>query len=534
MNKGLFYNTSNILKLIVLREKFKLIAWSVGIVFFVLVVAFAYPELFPESEQLAVMAQLMENPAMVAMFGKPYGVDNPTVASLFATEMNIFMLATTAIMSILVMTRYTRGDEEDGTLELVKSFPVGRIAPIIAVTIYVFVLNLLIGSLVAMSLILFAHSSFTFVGSWVFGLSIAFSGIVFASIASIYAQLTQNTRTALTFSFATLGFFYILRGFGDVNFPFISYFSPLGLLHNSEVFVNNYLWPLLLTLFISLVLFAFAYHLNNKRDVGSGLLKAKDGKSDASSLLKTQFGLASTLLRTSFITWVVVLFILGASYGSIFGNLEAFFESNVQLRELFLNTHEGSLEIQFLSTIMAVMVVTATLGSLLILFKLTGEEKKGRTLMLYANSLSRKELFLTYGILGIIATFILTFSGVLGMYGATLSVMSEPFTFYEVFISAFTFYPAILVFMGLGMLLMGISLRKTWLIWLYLVFAFILFYFGNMLNFKEWMLNLSPFEYMPKLPLEETKPMTAIITTLIAIASGTLGYILYLNRDMQG
>ena len=534
MNKDMFKGTFKLLRLILRRERIKLTAWTVGIFGLTLSVAFAYPELFPSAEQQAVMAQLMENPAMVAMFGKPFGIDTPSPASLFAIEMNVFMLATTAVMSILMMTRYTRGDEEDGTLELIKSFPVGRIANIVAATLYVILANLLIGVLIGLGLALFAHSSFTWAGSFVFGFSLAFSGIVFAGFAALFAQLTENTRTALTFSFSTLGFFYILRAFGDVRASWLSLFSPLGLLHKTETFVSNYTWPLFVSALLALLLFAFAYHLNNNRDVGSGLFKAKEGKKNASQFLKTPSGLSLRLLRTSIITWIVVIFILGISYGSIFGDLTAFFDSNEQLQELIPNTLGGSLEEQFLSTVMSVMVVAATLGALMVMVRLSGEEKKGRTLQLYANTLSRGHLFLTYLFIGFIASLVFLFFGVLGMYLASSSVMNEPFSFYTVFISGFAFYPAMFAFLGLGALVMGISPTKTWIVWLYLTFAFILLYFGNMLDFKEWMLNMSPYEYMPRMPIEDAKPLTSVVIMLLGFVAGLAGFTIYHKRDLQG
>ncbi len=534
MDRNSFKGTFKLLGLILRRERIKLVAWTVGIFALTLAVAFAYPELFPSAEQQAVMAQLMENPAMIAMFGKPFGIETPSPASLFAIEMNVFMLATTGVMSILMMTRYTRGDEEDGTLELIKSFPIGRIANIVAATLYVILANLLIGVLIGFGLALFAHSSFTWAGSFVFGLSLAFSGIVFAGFAALFAQLTENTRTALTFSFSTLGFFYILRAFGDVSAPWLSFISPLGLLHRTETFVNNYTWPLWIALMLALLLFAFAYHLNNRRDVGSGLFKAKEGKKEASKFLKTPSGLALRLLRTSIITWIIVIFILGITYGSIFGDLTAFFDSNQQLQDLIPDTLGGSLEAQFLSTVMSVMVVAATLGALMILVRLTGEERKGRTLQLYANNLSRARLFLTYVFVGFITSLVLLFFGVLGMYVASASVMDEPFSFYTVFISGFAFYPAIFAFLGLGALIMGLSSTKTWLLWLYLTFAFILLYFGNMLDFKEWMLNMSPYEYMPRMPIEDAKPLTAAVITLLGIIAGFVGFTVYQKRDLQG
>ena len=83
-----------------------------------------------------------------------------------------------------------------------------------------------------------------------------------------------------------------------------------------------------------------SFYLNGIRDLGVGFIPAKPGRNKASRFLLSPLGLILRLQRTGIIAWSIGMFILGASYGSVLGDLEAFFEGNEMLQE-FLPTMEG-------------------------------------------------------------------------------------------------------------------------------------------------------------------------------------------------
>lgn len=80
----------------------------------------------------------MRNPAVTAMFGHGYGLDNYTFGAIMAHQMLLFTALAVAIMSILTVIRHTRGDEDSGRIEMLRSLPVGRLSNLSA-TLVVFI-----------------------------------------------------------------------------------------------------------------------------------------------------------------------------------------------------------------------------------------------------------------------------------------------------------------------------------------------------------------------------------------------------------
>ena len=62
-----------------------------------------------------------------------------------ANEIGLWIMVPVAIMALLAVTRHLRAAEEDGRLELVRSAPVGRDAPVVAGLVAAFVATLAVG-----------------------------------------------------------------------------------------------------------------------------------------------------------------------------------------------------------------------------------------------------------------------------------------------------------------------------------------------------------------------------------------------------
>ena len=84
------------------------------------------------------------------------------------------------------------------------------------------------------------------------------------------------------------------------------------------MYVNNYWWPILLTVGVAFALAILALYLNAIRDLESGFLPSKPGRKYASKFLLSPLGLTLRLQRTGLISWAIGMYILGASYGSRF------------------------------------------------------------------------------------------------------------------------------------------------------------------------------------------------------------------------
>ncbi len=112
--------------------------------------------------------------------------------------------------------------------------------------------------------------------------------------------------------------------------------------------------------------------------------------------------------------------------------------------------------------------------------------------------------------------------------------MDEAIAFGTLYGAAIAYLPAKWLMIGIVILLTGFTTKTTGLIWLYLGYSFIVVYLGGLLQFPDWMANLSPFGHIPQLPIEEMEVMKVSILTIIALVFIVAGFIGYKRRDIQG
>ncbi|GAE24867.1 hypothetical protein JCM9140_828 [Halalkalibacter wakoensis JCM 9140] len=493
MGKQLTYQTKILSRFILHRDRVRIPIWIFSLTLMTVVTATSFSGLYQNDAERQVMAETMKNPAMTAMVGLGYGLDNYTTGAMMAHQMLLFTAIAMAIMSILFVTRHTRADEEEGRLELLRSLPVGRLTNLMSTVSILCGLHIIIAILIGLSLFSLQEESMNVQGSLLYGAALGSIGIFFTAITSIFAQLSDHSRGTIGLSLAVLGLSYIIRAIGDVSNEMISWLSPLGWILRTEVYVTNNWWPVLLTVGFSCVLFCLAFYLNATRDIGSGLLPSKPGRKQASTLLTNPLGLAFRLQRTSVLSWALGMFVLGASYGSVFGDLDSFFATNEMMSQLFPPIEGLSLTEQFLTMLMSVIAMICTVPPLIILLKLSSEEKKERIEHLFSRAVSRGSVLGSYILLSFVFGFVMLFLALLGLWGASSVVMEEPISFSLMLQALMIYLPAMWFMIGLGVFTIGIRPKLTSLTWMYLGYSFIVVYLGGMLQFPEWLSLLSPY-----------------------------------------
>src|SRR5699024_5667952 len=145
-------------------------------------VAMAFTDLYPSDIERQTVAETMKNPAMAAMVGQGYGLDDYTNGAMLAHQMLLFTGIAVAIMSILFVARHTRADEEDGRIELVRSLPTGRLSNLTAGISVISGINVLLALLIGLGLYALGIESMDLYGSLLYGAALGTIGIFFASI----------------------------------------------------------------------------------------------------------------------------------------------------------------------------------------------------------------------------------------------------------------------------------------------------------------------------------------------------------------
>lgn len=529
-----FSNTRALSLFILRRDRVRLVVWILSISIFVIAIAAILPDLYTTFEERQVMAEAMENPAVTVMLGPGYGLDNYTDGAMMAHFMLVFSAIGMGIMNIMLVVRYTREDEEEGRTEMIRSLPTGSLSYLAASFSLLCLVNVLTSLLVGLGLSSLAYESMDLIGSLLYGAAMGAIGIFFAALTSLFAQLTSNARATIGYSFSFLIAAYIVRGIGDVGYELLSLISPLGLVLRTQVYVNNYCWPVFIILASSVLIFALSLYLNSIRDLGAGFIQTRPGRARASRLLLSPLGLAFRLQKNSIIAWTLGMLILGVSYGSILGDLEGFINSSELIRQMIPEIAGKGMTESFITMLMTILSILGTIPVLLFILRLKGEEKKGRTEQILAAAVSRKSLLASFAAIGLMAIPLIQLMSVLGLWSSAAFVMEDPLSFSTIIKLGLVHLPAMLFMAALAVVLIGFLPGLTGLVWLYLGYSFFVVYMGEMLKLPNWLEKLSPFGYIPQLPLEGADIARLSIMAGLAIALIVAGFIGYRQRDIQG
>ncbi|PKR77641.1 ABC transporter permease [Halalkalibacillus sediminis] len=534
MNQQLFLNTFKLSKLIIRRDRVRLAVWILAISLASIGTASAFDGIYSSQEERQQVAATMDNPAVTALVGKGYGLDNYTTAVMFSHEMLMMTALIIGVMAILLVARYTRGDEEEGRTEMVRALPTGRLAGLTSVVLVMVGVYILLAVITGVGLSVLPVESFTTSGSFTYGAALGASGLIFSSIALLFAQLSSTARGTIGLSFIVLGASYFIRAIGDVSHEPLSWLSPFGWVQEARIFVDNNWWVLGMTFAIAVILSLLAFYLHVIRDVGAGFLPDRPGKIHAKKRILNTFGFGLHMQRVGLIAWGIGLFIYGATYGSVFGEIETYVEQ-IEVMEQFLQPTDGTaLSAQFLGMLMVIVSIFCTVPVLMAMFKLKGEEKKNRLESMLSTKLSRQKLFISYaGIAWLVSIIMMTLAAV-GMGAAGVQTSNGELPFSDFLIAGLNHLPAMWVVLGLGILLYGLLPGGTTIAWAYLGYSFFVVYLGGMMNFPDWVEKGSVFSYISNYPLEEIDWLALVVLTVIALILTIIGSISFRKRDLQG
>ena len=511
--------TRPLVELIVARDRIRLLAWLAGIVALVVITTISTTELYPTEADLdaaAIVAR--DNPAALAFNGPDQALD--TLGGQVAFQVGAFGLIMVGLMSLLLVGRATRGEEDSGRLELVRSMPVGRHAPLAAGLLVVTVLQVVLGVTVATSLVL---QDLPTHGSIVFGASFTALGLAFVGITAVTAQVSENPRVATGAAGAVLGASFVLRAVGDVGDGRLSWLSPIGWAQQARPFAGERWWPLLLLVLLGAALIRLAVTLAARRDFGAGMVAPTPGPTRAAPGLSSPLGLAVRLHRGAAAWWAVSVLILGLVYGSLAESIDDFIGDNEAIGDILAASGAATLTDSYLSTSLLIIALIASGPALQIVGRLRAEEAEQRAEPLLATRTSRRAWLASHLLVALGGGAISLLAGGLGLGLAYAVVGGGAEQVPRLVAASVTYLPAVWLLTALGAALFGLRPRWTAGGWLALTVCLVAGMFGTLLDLPAWVLGLSPFERTPTVPAEALRllplaAMSAVAALLVATA----------------
>ncbi|WP_374968463.1 ABC transporter permease [Terrabacter sp. BE26] len=528
--------TGPLLRLASRRDRVLVPASVLGLVAFTAGSAKATIDLYPSlAGALEIFAPLLRNPATLALYGPATSLTLDSFA-VYKTILlgGVFL----CLLAYIVVRRHTRTEEEAGRLELLGAGVVQRRAPLTAAvtlaTLAVLATAVLSGASLA-GLGLESRGSVAFAVSWVV------MGLSWVGITAVAAQLTETTRGTAAISLGALGVAFLLRAVGDTaasDSParFLLWLSPLGWGERVSPYGANDFRPLWLGLAAYALLVGAAFWLQERRDLGAGVLPARAGTARGS--LGSVSSLTFRLARGTLIGWTVAAVVLGLVLGSIATNIESIDSSSAtgdMLRALARaqGSNASLVDVFFASELHIVAYAVAALG-ISIVTRLHTEEVAMRAEALLATGATRTRWALSHLALAVVSTTaVMALAGLMAGIGATRGATgSSEVSVGGLVEAALVTAPAIWVAVAVAMLLVGVAPRLTGLAWAFLIVFLLLGELVPVLGLPDWMTNLSPFGHVPSLPVQSLTVLPLVLLTVVAAVVATAGVVALRRRDI--
>ncbi|WP_432096886.1 ABC transporter permease [Streptomyces sp. bgisy100] len=529
--RGGLAGTGTLLRLALRRDRVMMPVWVLAQTAVVAGTGSSLEKLYDTAAKRADVAQSMTTSSSLRGLYGPVFQD--TMGGLIAWRSLGFGTVLAALMSLIIVVRHTREEEDTGRQELLSSAVVGRRAPLTAALLAAAVANALLALLVAATASGYGASA---AGSLALGLTLGAVGMAFAGVAAVAAQLTEGARPAKGLAGAVLGLAFVLRTAGDVvsddgSSPF-GWASPLGWAENVRPAADERWWILLLLVALTAATTATAFALAGRRDLGAGFLPSRPGP--PAGRIGGTYSLALRLQRGSLLGWAAGFAVAGLVFGAITDGAAELVDDNEQTRAIIdrMGGHQGLAD-SSLAAMTGILGMVAALFAVGSVLRLRSEETAGRAEPVLATAAGRLRWAGSHLAVAFLGTVVVLFACGVAMgvgYGATAGGLGDELP--RVLGASLAQVPAVWLAAGCAMLLFGALPRATPVAWGVAGAWLGIGWLGPSVELPQWAMNLSPFSHLPKLPGAQAHAAPFLWLTLLAAALAGAGLLAFRRRDI--
>jgi polyether ionophore transport system permease protein len=516
------------------RDRIMLPVWIYVLTILVVSTGYSFKGLYQTAaSREAIASGITHNAATLALGGPLY---NDTTGALTVYKVGAGAALAAGLMSIFIVIRHTRADEEAGRLELVGSTAVGRHTALAAGLLLAAAAN------AAAALLIFAGCAVIGLpagGSAAIGLAIGTCGLVFAAVAAVAAQVSASARGARGIAICVLVASYLVMSAGaaagDGGGRWLLWASPVGWVTQVRAYAGDG-WPVLaLPVAAAVLVAAGAALLAARRDLGASLVPPRPGPADAAGSLRSPLALAWRLHRAALAGWVIGALVYGAALGSIAQNVGSMLGSSGGVRNAIARLGgQSGLSDAYLAAMMSIFGLVAAGYAISVVLRMWSDESGERAEPVLATAVSRlswaaSQLFIAVAgsalVLGAAGLGAGLSSGLRGAgVGAQVARLLG---------AGLAQLPAALVVAGVAAALFGLLPRSCVAGgWTALAVAAVILLLGPTLRLAPWVQDISPFTHVPKLPGGPGSPVSLAWLALIAVALAAAGLAGLRRRDI--
>lgn len=515
------------------------VLFGLGFGLFVVIEALGYRTAYPTAAARDALARIFgTNVAIEAIAGPARRLD--TVGGFTAWKCLVTLSVVGALWGLLTSTKLMRGEEDLGRTELLASGATDRrgatrqaLAGLAAGAV-----GMLCGTGVVILAACRDHSLRIGAGPalW-FTMAIVESAVVFLAIGAVTSQLAGNRREAAGMAGALLGASFLLRMAGDsgLGFSFLDWATPLGWAEESHPLTSTQ--PLALLPAVATVALgaAAAIWLAGRRDLGSGIVGARDRGPERPRLLSSPIRLAvrtTGVLAGGFVAgcvgWGFFMGLIGRQGGAALTSSKTVERLLARLGFAGASTKAYLAFCEIFIALLATLLVAALVNSIV------EEESSGRLSTLLAAPVARRSWFAgravaaaaVVGLVGL-ASGVFVFAGtVAGGGGVSFASSIE---------GGLSIVPQAWCVLGIGLCLVGLMPRAATVgTYALVTWSFVVGVIGTGLSLNHLLLDTSLVHQMGTVPLAPIDWTSAGVVVACGAAAALLGSAGIARRDILG
>jgi len=489
----------------------------------------AYPKL---ADRLAFAGSFAQNVGLRLFYGQPHSVE--TVNGYTAWRVGGTLAIAAAFYGLFAAVRALRAEEESGRTELVLAGVVDRR-----------LLRLSAFAAIAAGILLLWVAELA--GFLVAGLPVGSSAYLALATASVMpvcvgvgvvaGELAPTRRVAVELGGAVVAVLFLLRAIADTadGVGWLRWATPLGWAEELRPFTGAEPVVLLLPLVATVVLLLVAARLAARRDVGTGLLPARD---DADPRLRLLSSPALHALRTTqgaLLTWIGCAAALGYVLGIVSNSISSADVSKSLEKQIAkfgagsITTPSGYLGFVFILVVLAVSLFACTqVGAA------RQEESEQQLETLLALPVGRRRWLA--GRLAVAAGSAAVVSLAAGFFAwAGAGSGGTDVGLWRLLEAGANALPAALLFLGIGALAYAVVPRASAAIAYGAVSAaFVWQLVASLVGAPGWLAGVTPFAHVGAVPAAPFRAGPAAVMLAIGLAAALTALAAFRRRDLVG
>jgi ABC-2 type transport system permease protein len=484
------------------------------------------------AERLSFAHSFGANKGLRLIYGQPF--DIVTVSGYTAWRVGGTLAIAAAVFGVLAAVRALRTEEDTGRMELVLAGPVGRR------TVY----RASVGAMIAAVAILWVAELAGFVvgglavgGSAYLALATASVAAVFAGVGAVASQVAPSRRLAMGLGTIAVAAALLLRVVADTSSgaTWLRWLSPLGWAEEARPFTGAQPLVLLLPAATSALLFVLAWRTAARRDVGTGLIHARDSSPPRLWLLSSPAAQALRAAGGTLIAWASGIAIFALILGVVSESVSsADISENVQRQVAKLGSGNIATPTGYLVFVFIFFILTVSLFVCAQVGATRNDEEEQRLETLLALPVGRARWLGGRLLLGVAGAALLSVvSGLFTWAGAASAGVDVSAA--RMLEAGANCMPVSLLFLGLAALAYAVVPRASAGVAYGLVtVAFVWQLVGQLAGAPDWLVDVTPFAHVGLVPTQSFRLGAAAVMVAIGAAGAAASIAVFRRRDLLG